>query len=363
MPAPALPDLRVMDETFTNYRDFSVANDTGGGLLKLADCGWLQAGQARGGRYDLSVVPGSLNAGANTCTIRRKVRSIDNPTEYCTTNSDHDTDITGVLLDGTTPYEGTIVPDAYLVFALEDTAGTQETWTAHVTIGDYIGAFEEGNPGGATPGDPVESVRLGLKNTGSTIKKQVTLYNDKPRVENRIRAGLGIFAKIRVDSDDAVEKEEGGTLRTLPYKCTIENTSGSTFDLKVDAALVTTMRRLGVSPTTTGDSTGLEMGEWYRFESGGLNGIAVLFRTDIDDSVRCNLIVQDPLGNAISADDGGEADEFLIGEVNTGDYDPGDGVNWHVQFDANLGSGNKNPYQVDVGIRWLETGTTAADED
>lgn len=355
--APPLPDVRVMDPSFTTYRDYVQANDTGADLLQTANCGWMRRGQAIGARYDLSIVPGSINVGAKTCTLRIRAR-MTTATNYETTNPVDDQTFTGVLLDGTTAYLGTLVPDVQLVFQ-DVGVGIVDTHTAHITVGDYLGAFEDGNPSGTVPGEAVYTSRFGLKNFGTGIANDVTVFCDRPRAVHRVRAGAGGFTDVTVTNTSPAAKVVGDQIK--PYKITFENLSGGLIDMKVDAALVSTVRRL--TNNATSNSTGMHVGESYRIESGGLNGVEVTLDAAIATSDRSNILIWPAVGVEISADNSGsyvafDTDDVLVGDLAVN----GVGYAW-IRVFANLGSGSWNPFPCGAGVRWLKTNAAAFDED
>lgn len=358
--APALPTVRIMDPAFSVYRDFSLLNDVGGDLIDTAHSGWLQWGQAVGARWDLTIVPGSVNVGAKTYDLRRKARSTTNSALFLTSHPDHDTVVTGVHADGLTPYYGTIIPDMQIVPA-DLALGITDTHTAHGIIGDYLGAFEDQNPGGTPAGGAVYEAEFGVKNTGSTVAKQVTIYVNRPKRLVRPMVGInGGFGKVKVVNANPVPLIVDDQIRAYRCRWTENVGNPALVDLKVNGALITTVRRL--FNNSTSNSSGLTPGETYLVESGGLSGVQFVIRADCADGDGANIIIWPPPPTEIAPNNGGAPDDYSDDDVVNGDLAPtGTALDWFRTF-ANIGSGLWNPIPVGPGLRYLETGAANLDE-
>ena len=349
-----LPDVRIKNAALTVYRDFRVEN-TLGSLLEEASCEWLRQGRDLGGTIELSIKPGSLSG--STCTI---VTTADHPTHPRSYPTD---DEFVVSLDGVTAYTN-IVPDVSLVFADESVVGTAESWTADVVTGDYLGSYQDDNPDGATPGDPVYTERLAAENEGSDLKTDVYIVIEKPVCLLWPKAGTGILQSIRCATDEPVEKEDPGDGQTLPYKFTTANLNGGTnrIDILVDGVKITTVRDLNVSPTTTSDSLQLLRGGRYRVESGGLTGLEFVIHASAANSDTCNVVIWDRRCIQIAPDVGGSAGTYQTTDLLLGNLAVAAAEHFHIQVDANVGSGAKNPLQISLGVRYLTTGVAAIEE-
>jgi hypothetical protein len=363
VPAPAqpeLPQVRVVDpDNPTIFLDYLWDNDLGGDLLLTANCGPMRNGAAVPGRCDLSIVPGTINPGAKTCTIRRRWRKASNASLLMSSWNDINGDVSGVLLDGETPYYN-LVPGWQTVFN-DLGVGIQDTHTAHITHGDYFGSFADGNPDAATPGAPILTKRLGFKNTGSTIAKNVVFYCNRPRLLYRLRAGDGGLAYARVTNASPVPKILANQIK--PYKATwaVNAIDSALRDLAIDAATVAQLIR--IADNNTVDSLGLSPGGRYRFVTTGLVGVEIKLAAAISASDRFNLLLWPPDQTKTSVDNSGSEVEYDDTDVLVGDLSGGAlGYGW-IQAFANVGSGLWNPIIASAGISYLNTGAAAIDED
>ena len=352
----ALPDLRIMDDTLTTYLDWRVTNLVGSNLLKTASCDWLRLGEDLAGTITLSIKPGTLSG--TTATIVTTADHTTHPRSYPTN------DEFVVALDGATEYRN-IVPDTLLVFNDATSVGTAETWTAEVVTGDYLGNYADGNPDGATPGDPVYTRRIAVKNFAADTKTNVYLTIERPPVDLWRKAGTGLLASIRAATDEPVEKEDPGDGQTEPYKFSAANYNGGTnrIDILVDGSSITTVRYLDTSPTTTSGSLQLLRGGRYRIESGDLTGLEFTVRTDAANSDTCNVIVWDRRCIQIAPDSGGNAGTYQLTDLLvSASLAPAAAAYAHIQVDANVGSGAKNPIQIGLGLRYLTTKVALIEE-
>lgn len=351
-----MPDVRIMDDTFTTYLDARATNLVGSNLIETASCDWLRLGEDLAGTITLSIKAGTLSG--QNATIITTADHVTHPRSYPTN------DEFAVLLDGSTAYRN-IVPDWEIVFADALVVGTAETWTAEIVTGDYLGNYADGNPDGPTPGDPVYTRRIGIKNFAADTKTNVYLVIERPPVDLWRKAGTGLFESIRAATGEPIEKEDPGDGQTLPYKFTAANFNSGTdrIDILLAGSTITTVRYLDASPTTTSDSLQLKRGGRYRVESGDLTGLQFTVRTDAANSDTCNVTVWDRRCIQIAPDSGGSAGTYQDTDLlvsaslapSTGDYA-------HIQVDANVGSGAKNPIQIGLGLRYLTTGVAAIEE-
>jgi hypothetical protein len=361
MPPPAqpeLPQMRFVDPDDPDvFRDYVWENDIGGDLLLLANCGPLRNGAAVAGRCDLSIVPGSISG--NTCTIRRKWRKVDNAALLLSSWNEINGDVSGILLDGETAYYN-LVPGWQIVFNAVG-VGIVDTHTAHVTQGDYLGSFADGNPDAPTPGDPVYEERLAMKNTGSDIAKNVILYCNRPRLLMRLRAGGGGLEYARVTTSSPVPKITGGQIK--PYKLVFAENAGdpSLFDMTVDGLIVAQMIRIINGATVTSEA--LEPGERYRFVTTGLTDVEIKISATVADGDGSNLLLWPPDPTEISVDNSGSPVAFDDADVLAGDVSPGSIAYGHGRVFANIGSGDWNPILASIGMSYLKTGAAAIDED
>jgi hypothetical protein len=359
-----LPDVRFMDETFTDYLDFNVEN-TVGTLLVVNDCDWLREGRVLAGTYTVSIEPGSINTG-----VTPKTATINVIPDHSThpQHPDHEggpatNQFTGVLLDGSTEYT-TMVPDVLLVFA-DYATGVVDTWESEVTTGLYLGNFADGNPTGDPPGEAVYEARVGVKNTSANVVQDVTVSIENPVGVLWAKAGTGLLDDILVREDTVEEKEAVGTLQTRPYKFSAANLSGDTIDILVDGELLTSVRDLDTNATST--SAGLTRGHRFRVEDsdladGNLDGLEFTIDAAAANADTCNVTVWDRRGMEISADDGGSPDDYTAVSVNLGDLAAAAGEHVHFRASANIGSGEKNPHQMHLALSYLRTGVAAIEE-
>lgn len=367
-----LPDVRPVDDD-EDPIDFLAENLTGS-LLKVASCDWLRDGTTLAGDIGLSVLAASINTGVspNTATIVVTPDHTTHPQGYPAPDQ-----ITGVKLDGATHYIDTVVRGADLVFNDRAAFGIVDTNTAHVVFGEHVGTFEDGNPDGTNPGDPVVGPRRrAIKNFGTTLKTDVTISIARPVAVMWRKTGV-LFSLVRVANDSPVEIEAVGTLRTMPYKFSAANldTGANRIDIKVSGGTygstpvaITTVRYLDTSPTTTSDSLQLLRGGRYRIESGGASGIEFTVGAAAANTSTANVAVWDRRCIRISADNSGSAavdwddpdqgyDDVVIPTL-----DPDEVAYYWEQIDANVGSGEKNPIQLHPRISWLETGVSGIEE-
>lgn len=352
----SFPDVRIKNAALTEYRDWRVENLIGSNLLKLASCTPLREGRDLAGLLDLSIKAASLSG--QNATIVVGADHVTHPRVYPTP------DEFAVLLDGSTAYR-TIVPDWELVFNDALVVGTAQTWTAEVQTGFYVGNYADDNPDGTPPGEPVYTERLAVENEGSVVKTAVYVVIERPPVNLWPKAGNGVFQWIRAATDEPVEKEEAVTLKTLPYKFTCANLNGGTsrIDILVDGAAITTVRYLDTSPTTTSDSLQLLRGGRYRIESGGLTGLEFKVHASAGNSDTANVTVWDRRCIQIAPDVGGSAGTYQTTDlIVAASLAVAAAEHFHVQVDANVGSGNKNPIQISLGIRCLSTGVAGIED-
>lgn len=352
------PDVRITDEA-GNPIDFVIAQNVPGllgTLLVTAACEWLREGRAYGAKYHVSIDPGSINTGVTpkTATVVVDPDHASHPLARGVHT------FTGVKLDGTTVYK-THIPDVAVVYA-DYATGVVDTWSSDVSTGFHLGAYEDG---GAT----IYEERLGVKNFGTTLAEEVTLTVSRPAGVLYAKAGTGLFAEFLVETADPEEREDPGTLKTRPYKFAAANLDAGAnridllwkFDDVMAFSLISLVRRL--SNNTVSTSAQIFRNEWYRFESPLLEGCKFRLRADAGNADTANETIWRPgYGRLISADDGGTAVAFEDLDVEVGDLLPAAMENWHLQVTPLVGSGQKNPVQVPVGLRYLDTGYAGVDE-
>lgn len=350
----ALPDVRILNAALTVYRDVRFEN-TLGTMLKTASCEWLRRGEDIAGTVTISIKTGTLSGDNATVIV-----TADHPTHPRSYPTD---DEFAVVMDGATAYT-TIVPDCSIVFNDATSSGTAETWTSTVTLGDYLGSYQDDNPDGVPPGAPVYTERLAAKNEGSDLKTDVYVVIEKPPVLLWRKAGTGLLLSIRAATDEPVEKADPGDGQTLPYKFSAANYNAGTnrIDILVDGVSITTVRYLDVSPTTTSDSLQLLRGGRYRIESGDLTGLEFVVHASAANSDTCNVIVWDRRCIQIAPDSGGSAGTYQSTDLLLGDLAVSASEHFHIRVDANVGSGAKNPLQIGLGLRYLTTGVAAIEE-
>ena len=116
------------------------------------------------------------------------------------------------------------------------------------------------------------------------------------------------------------------------------------------------------SPTTTSDSLQLLRGGRYRVESGGLTGLEFVIHASAANSDTCNVVIWDRRCIQIAPDVGGSAGTYQTTDLLLGNLAVAAAEHFHIQVDANVGSGAKNPLQISLGVRYLTTGVAAIEE-
>lgn len=349
----SLPQVRITNAAGTVMKDFVISHVVGS-LLVTASCEWLRQGRTMAGRYNVKIKPGTINAGVTPKTATIQIVPDHNTNPLARVSNE----FPGTKLDGTTPYEN-MVPDTKLVFA-EYATGVVDTWNDNVDMGFHIGAFEDDNPDGVPPGSAVYTEKLGAKNFGTTLIEGLVLRIGLPPGVLWAKAGMGIFEYIIPVLPGAAEKVDGGTGTLKPYKFTLGAIASGQAPLYQDGALITTIRRM--SNNTTGNSSAVFLGERYRIESGNLTGREFKIRADATASDTANETVWTRYGPLLSADDAGTAVEFEDVDLELGSLDPDELVNWWLQVFASVGSGLKNPVQIPVYAKWLNTGVADIEE-
>lgn len=365
----ALPQVRVTNAAGDQFLDFNKGNLVGSNLFKLASCDWMRIGQDIGGRYDFEIVPGSIDEGPKTANVRMTARNTGSPSIVCTSNPnthaiDGSQKIYPVVLDGATHYRGTILRDVDIVFNDLATSGIVDTSTGFFTLGDFLGSFADGNPSGSPPGSPVYGpVRRGLLNTGGTLVEAVTVIASLPHILYWPMAAQGGFDYVKIVLAGAVEKEDVGTLQTLPYRVTFANVNTGTnrIDLLVDGDFIEVLRDLDASPTDTSPSEQILRNRRYLVESGGLTGTEFKVSAGIGNAAKSNLTVWETRAGEVAPDHSGDYDEeeFDTADFLVGNLVPSELGHYWIQADANIGSGQKNPMPVGHGLSWLNTGVAA----
>lgn len=262
-----------------------------------------------------------------------------------------------VLLDNSTVYLS-IIPGVSLKFS--SSGSFTGSWQAIVTIGLPLGALNAFTPDAGTPTD---STRVRVRNTGLD-PGQDCVVRLLPQVVRVKRTGV-VFVIIHGSAESAVEKLVSGSVS--PYGVTATSVAGSgvskTMTLDVDGD---PFNVINLTDSSTSDSTGLNVVDFYQVTSGPLTDLVFKLSEDTVEDDTENVLVFSHKFTQVAPDDGGvpgdweSVDDVVLTEVGqAAGVITADGVAYfHVRAVVPAGSNSQsNPYVASIAIQGSAAGS------
>jgi len=202
------------------------------------------------------------------------------------------------LLDETTVYSD-VIPGIDIVFDAAAANGN----TSQIRVGFDHASLAAFPPAAGTPGTPR---RIKVTNNHPTDPLPLPAATLKTMAKRFKKTGV-VFLRTRPFAPTAVEKLDGN--QVVPYVLAVSGVTGSgaakVMDLKVDTVLITTVTNL--TDLTTSDSSGLNVVDYYRIETGDLTSLEFKLSEDAVNSDFENLLIFPARYLQIAPDVGGPA--------------------------------------------------------
>lgn len=314
------------------------------------------SGEAIADNYHLTF--GSVNTVAQTAQVFVTSDAPDNPFR----------NVAGIniSIDGATVY-GNVIPGFDIVFS--GSGSFANTYAATVRVGDFQGTFNAYGVGAGTPG-AARQHRVLNSDSGTAADCKATL---KTQVQHIRKVGV-IFALVKPFADGATERTAStdpvatvpGSTEVRPYRATVANVTGvgvaKVFDLHIDGATVSV---LNLSSGVIAPSTGLNVVDSYKIQSGGLQTTEFKGSQLVTNAGVANLLVFPARYTQIAADVAGVAGAFATADViltqageSAGLIQPGGVAYYWVRTVVPDGaSAQSNPYPSNVFLTGKQTGT------
>lgn len=277
---------------------------------------------------------------------------------------------TAIVLDDTTVYDN-IVPGVDLVF--DNAAGFLNSWTATVSVGEFLGTFDAFG-GGA--GVPSAGVRHRVENDGTgavSASKAVIL----PIAKWVKKDGI-VFDTVKTFADTAVEKQAGGgSAQIVPYVFSIASVVGAgaakTCSVSVDGVEfpANSLQNLSTGVAQSGDLVkAISPGAFYRVILGDLTGLEFAISANVANGDTANVLIFEPRFIQIAPDVAGVAGTYGTADVTLTQSGQAAGVVqptgvayfWRRVLVPAGANAESNPYPGDVALKGTETGAAGWDD-